>query len=234
MVKQKAGTSAGRTLYAWRLLRQKRPGLIKEVEVYSQPAAMVDSVIMCWCIARAAETYASSYWIRDCLSSAFTEEAGKARFAAHQLQGVVAAKMTSQLQVTDTDFSSLFKKECLKCMDTLRYHGQKQTDGSTVWKPSSEDMLSAIVTAQKVLQEKNQRDGWVLAACRRNGFLALRPKAGGFSLSDEQSWARDLPLGSSRISSAWLTNRLTHWILGCRQSPTYLLAESKPLHSITN
>ena len=234
MVKQKAGTSAGRTLYAWRLLRQKRPDLIKEVEVYSQPAAMVDSVIMCWCIARAAETYASSYWIRDCLSSAFTEEAGKARFAAHQLPGVVAAKMTSQLQVTDTDFSSLFKKECLKCMDTLCYHGQKQTDGSTVWKPSSEDMLSAIVTAQKVLQEKNQRDGWVLAACRRNGFLALRPKAGGFSLSDEQSWARDLPLGSSRISSAWLTNRLTHWILGCRQSPTYLLAESKPLHSITN
>ena len=176
MVKQKAGTSAGRTLYAWRLLRQKRPDLIKEVEVYSQPAAMVDSVIMCWCIARAAETYASSYWIRDCLSSAFTEEAGKARFAAHQLQGVVAAKMTSQLQVTDTDFSSLFKKECLKCMDTLRYHGQKQTDGSTVWKPSSEDMLSALVTAQKVLQEKTSETAgsWRLAG--ETGFWLCDPR----------------------------------------------------------
>ncbi|CAE7236277.1 unnamed protein product [Symbiodinium sp. CCMP2592] len=217
VIQQKAGMSAGRTLYSWRLLRQRRPELMSEVEVYSQPAAMVDSVIMCWCIARAAETYASSYWIRDCLKSAFTEEAGKARFAAHQLQGVVAAKMTSQLQVTDTDFSSLFKKECLKCMDNLRYNGQKQTEGSTVWKPSSEDMLTAIVTAQRVLSEKNQRDGWVLASCRRNGFLALRPTKDGFVRSDEQSWARDLPLGSSRISSAWLTNRLTHWILGCCQ-----------------
>ncbi|CAE7437493.1 unnamed protein product [Symbiodinium pilosum] len=119
--------------------------------------------------------------------------------------------MTSQLQVTDTDFSSLFKKECLKCMDNLRYHGQKQTDGSTVWRPSAEDMLTAIVTAQKILQEKNKRDGWVLAACRRNGFLALRPMPGGFVRSDEQCWARDLPLGSSRISSAWLINCLTHW-----------------------
>ncbi|CAE7215229.1 unnamed protein product [Symbiodinium sp. CCMP2592] len=214
VIQQKAGMSAGRTLYSWRLLRQRRPELMSEVEVYSQPAAMVDSVIMCWCIARAAETYASSYWIRDCLKSAFTEEAGKARFAAHQLQGVVAAKMTSQLQVTDTDFSSLFKKECLKCMDNLRYNGQKQTEGSTVWKPSSEDMLTAIVTAQRVLSEKNQRDGWVLASCRRNGFLALRPTKDGFVRSDEQSWARDLPLGSSRISSAWLTNRLTHWLEG--------------------
>ncbi|CAE7197804.1 unnamed protein product [Symbiodinium sp. CCMP2592] len=160
VVQQKAGMSAGR------LLRQKRPELMSEVEVYSQPAAMVDSVIMCWCIARAAETY----------------EAWKARFAAHQLQGVVAVKMTSQLQVTDTDFSSLFKKECLKCMDNLRYHGQKQTEGSTVWKPSSEDMLTAIVTAQRVPCEKNQRDGWVLASCRRNGL------EGAAELADLMEW----------------------------------------------
>eukprot|EP00435_Cladocopium_sp_Y103_P061813 s761_g23.t1 len=46
---------------------------------------------------------------------------------------------------------------------------------------------------------------------RRNGFLAVRPdEKGHLTWCGDQNWCASMPLGSSRIPSAWLSNRLAH------------------------
>ena len=52
-----AGTSAGRALEAYRKLRAAEPELVAEVDIMSQPAANVDSVILTWVVQGQAEEF---------------------------------------------------------------------------------------------------------------------------------------------------------------------------------
>ena len=45
LVCRKAGASAGRILESYRKIRASEPSLVDGLEIYSQPAAVVDSVI---------------------------------------------------------------------------------------------------------------------------------------------------------------------------------------------
>ena len=108
-VVRKQGTSVGRILEPYRKLRKSDPELMSKLEVMSQPASNVDSVILTWSIQAQAEQYPCSMWMRDCFSSVFTDSAAEAMALANQLSCLVAEKCTSKLQITDTDFSKQFK-----------------------------------------------------------------------------------------------------------------------------
>ena len=102
------GHSVGRILEAYRKLRASHPDLMSQVEIMSQPASNVDSVILAWCIEAQAEQYPATLWQRDCFSSVFPDTAAQSVYVAKQLSCLVAEKCTSKLQLTDTDFSKQF------------------------------------------------------------------------------------------------------------------------------
>ena len=114
--------------------------------------------------------------------------------------------MSSALQLTDTDFAKAFKDLVRQKMDQLRFEGVKD-----VWQPGLEAMLEAMVAGQEEMRKRNSENQWVLAGMRRNGFLVLRPKTEGFALAEEEEWAENMPVGSSRLSGQWLEQRLDHW-----------------------
>ena len=61
---------------------------------------------------------------------------------------VIARKMTSALQLTDTDFAKAFKDLVRQKMDQLRFEGQQrlaQEGVKDVWQPGLEAMLEAVV-----------------------------------------------------------------------------------------
>ena len=103
------GASAGRALEAYRKVRKSHPELVAQLDIMSQPASNVDSVILSWVIEGQASEHPCSMWQRDCFSSVFADSAVQSMAAAQQVSCLVAAKCTSKLQITDSDFAKQFK-----------------------------------------------------------------------------------------------------------------------------
>ena len=59
------GASAGRALEAYRKVRKGHPELVAELDIMSQPASNVDSVILSWVIEGQASEHPCSMWQRD-------------------------------------------------------------------------------------------------------------------------------------------------------------------------
>ena len=172
-VVRKQETSVGRILEPYRKLRKSHPELMSKLEVMSQPASNVDSVILTWA---QAEQYPCSMWMRDCFSSVFTDSAAEAMALANQLSCLVAEKCTSKLQITDTDFAKQFKALVRSKLTEMRSEWQTQIrDSHSVWKVGPKEIVTAAVHAQEFLSDKNLRDQWVLRAAVRNGLLVYRP-----------------------------------------------------------
>ena len=66
------GASAGRALEAYRKVRKSHPELVAQLDIMSQPASNVDSVILSWVI---EGQHPCSMWQRDCFSSVFADSA---------------------------------------------------------------------------------------------------------------------------------------------------------------
>ena len=96
------GASAGRALEASR--RKSHPELVAQLDIMSQPASNVD-----WVIEGQASEHPCSMWQRDCFSSVFADSGAQSMAAAQQVSCLVAAKCTSKLQITDSDFAKQFK-----------------------------------------------------------------------------------------------------------------------------
>ena len=60
------GASVGRILEAYRKVRASHPELVAQLDIMSEPAANVDSVILSWCIEKQATEHPCSLWQRDC------------------------------------------------------------------------------------------------------------------------------------------------------------------------
>ena len=99
------GASAGRALEAYRKVRKSHPELVAQLDIMSQPASNVDSVILSWVIEGQASGHPCSMWQRDCFSSVVADSAVQSMAAAQQVSCLVAAKCTSKLQITDSDFA---------------------------------------------------------------------------------------------------------------------------------
>ena len=212
-VVRKQGTSVGRILEPYRKLRKSHPELMSKLEVMSQPASNVDSVILTWSIQAQAEQYPCSMWMRDCFSSVFTDSAAEAMALANQLSCLVAEKCTSKRQITDTDFCKQFKALVRSKLTEMRSEWQTQIrDSHSVWKFGPKEIVTAVVHAQEFLSDKNLRDQWVLRAAVRNGLLVYRPNPQTGKLEEllSQKWAQELKLemGTKRYKPEYLSDRL--------------------------
>ncbi|CAK9011771.1 unnamed protein product [Durusdinium trenchii] len=184
-VVRKQGTSVGRILEPYRKLRKSHPELMSKLEVMSQPASNVDSVILTWSIQAQAEQYPCSMWMRDCFSSVFTDSAAEAMALANQLSCLVAEKCTSKLQITDTDFSKQFKALVRSKLTEMRSEWQTQIrDSHSVWKVGPKEIVTAVVHAQEFLRKLEE-------------LLS-------------QKWAQELKLemGTKRYKPEYLSDRL--------------------------
>lgn len=70
--KRIAGKSAGQVLKSYVELRKEKPEWFHTLELYSQPAAVVDSVIMKWMLEAQAAAFPASIWVRDMLAAGQT------------------------------------------------------------------------------------------------------------------------------------------------------------------
>ena len=213
VIVRQQGSSVGRILEPYRKLRESHPELVAEVEIMSQPASNVDSVILSWKIEAQAQQFPCSVWMRDCFSSVFSDSAAEAMSLGNQLSCLVAQKCTSMLQITDTDFSKQFKSLVRKRLTEMRSEWQeKPKDTHSVWKVGAFEIVSAVVFAQKFMQEKNLSDQWVLRAAVRNALLVYRPNLSTGKLVQllSQPWAKemDLSCGSKRYNPNYLADRL--------------------------
>ena len=211
------GGSVGRILEAYRKVRASHPELVAQLDIMSQPAANVDSVILSWCIEKQATEHPCSLWQRDCFSSVFSESATKAMALAQQVSCLVAAKCTSKLQITDSDFAKQFKSLVRKKLIQLRHDFQHQPQPlgkDAVFRVGALEIVQAVVSAQQAMSEKNAEDQWVLRAAVRNGILAWRPNLQKGCLQEvcAQPWAAEMKLsmGSKRIPAHWFADRLTY------------------------
>ena len=228
------GASVGRILEAYRKVRASHPELVAQLDIMSQPAANVDSVILSWCIEKQATEHSCSLWQRDCFSSVFSQSATKAMALAQQISCLVAAKCTSKLQITDSDFAKQFKSLVRKKLIELRHDFQHQPQPhgkDPVFRVGALEIVKAVVSAQQAMSEKNDEDQWVLRAAVRNGILAWRPNPDKGCLEEvtTQPWCAemDLSMGSKRIPAEWLRDRL-RWLTENKvpRKPDWSLSDS--------
>ena len=111
--------------------------------VMSQPAAMMDGVLMAWQIGDMGRRYAMSIWLRRSIfqrgSGTATNASGRnnrancpakatssgaATYISHQIGSSVMSKLTSALQWTDADFSRRFKSKVRNEVDGCPRLGQ--------------------------------------------------------------------------------------------------------------
>ena len=210
-----AGGSVGKILLSYRKLRQAHPELVAKLDIMSQPAANVDSVILSWVIEGQATEYPCSVWQRDCFSSVFSDTAAESMALAQQISCLVAAKCTSKLQITDSDFAREFKGAVRHKLSALRTEFQEQqrfSGKSEVWRVGALEIVTSVVWAEEQLRQKNEEHSWVVRAAVRNGLLAYRPNPASGKLEPvcEQPWAKelDLRMGSRRFPASCLSERL--------------------------
>jgi hypothetical protein len=120
LISRKAGGSAGRILESYRKIRSTEPALVDGIKIYSQPAAVVDSVIMKWQLEAQAAAFPCSLWLRDMLGCGVSAQCRLAGALANQLQCFIAGGCTPSLQVTDTDFAQSFNASVSQAQMELR------------------------------------------------------------------------------------------------------------------
>ena len=213
----KKGSSVGRTLEPWRKLRKSHPELLRHFFVYSQPSSNTDGVIMSWVIRDMSSRLGMRLHQRDMFGAAFVDEVRNMQFLGHEVAANIMSKMTASMQLTDTDFAHEFKSQVKHKVDECMREGMAkqrvdEAAPSDHYKMSIKDVATAIDSAMEHMVQKNEKDQWVLAGLRRNGFLLFRPnEKGQLIYQTKQDWCKHLPIGPTRISENWLKNRMS-WI----------------------
>ncbi len=129
LVHRRAGESAGRILEPARKVRASHPELISQLsDVYSQPGATVDTILMSWIVEANSAKVPVTFSLRDCLAASFSEDVCKSKQLANQFEAYVFPKLIATLQVTDTDFSREFKSLCRNRMDQHRVEMQARIE----------------------------------------------------------------------------------------------------------
>ena len=118
--KKAAGTSAGRVLAPYVQLRREHPECFADLEVYSQPAAVVDSVIMKWMLEAQAKEFPCSIWCRDMLAAGQTVQTRLVQGLAQQIGCRIYGGVTCIVRLTDTNYSWSFKSGVGRAQDELR------------------------------------------------------------------------------------------------------------------
>ena len=211
-IMRKAGKSAGKVLKSYVDLRNEHPEWFENLEVYSQPAAVVDSVIMKWMLEEQCKSFPCSLWCRDMLAAGQSSQTRLVQSLAQQLPSRVYGGVTCLIQVTDTDFSWSFKAGVAQAQLQERQEQKlaaKALGVTPEFKCSHREIVKIIVKAQQAQAEREMERPWILASARRNGWLHYRPDFSKSKLveASTQEWCADLPEGSYRFPSRWLEER---------------------------
>ena len=225
IVKRTAGKSAGMCLKSYVDLRNKEPALFEGIEVYSQPAAVVDGIIMQWMMEEQAAAFPCSMWCRDMLQSGQSVQVRLVQSLAQQMGCRVYGGITPILQVTDTDYSWSFKSGVAKAQMELRKQLKAEAalqGKQCTFKCGAREIMQVIASALEYQKQRELQTPWLLQACRRHGYFHWRPdfSLGRLVKAGMQPWTEGMPEGSYRYPSSWLENR-----------DEELDAEGQPLHS---
>ena len=83
---------------SWRKVRTEHPELLGHLEVYSQPAAVVDSIIQKWMLELQAAAFPCSLWVRDMLAASVADQSLFAMALSQQIGSFIAGGCTPLLQ----------------------------------------------------------------------------------------------------------------------------------------
>lgn len=210
MVERRAGRSAGRCLEGWRKARAE--GLLQGWEIYGQPAAVVDGVILSWMLEKQAEAFPASVWCRDSLAAGATPEVLLKQAACQQIGCSIAPGVTDLVQPTDTDFAASFKSS-LKSAGAEERKKQKAEAKMQGTEPTFQcgvlEIARILETAWAAQKSRELQTAWPLKALRRNGFLHWRPSWSSMKMmkAAEQDWAAELNEDSHRLPVGYWRKR---------------------------
>ena len=159
LYKRTAGKSAGQVLRSYVEVRRAHPEWFEELEIYSQPAAVVDSVIMKWMLEAQAKEFPCSIWARDMLAAGQTVNTRLVQGLAQQIGCRVFGGITCVLQITDTDYSWSFKSGIIKSQNELRRNMKTAAAALgevPTFKCGPREIVQLIFEAQEVQKKRHE------------------------------------------------------------------------------
>ena len=188
-------------------------------DIMQQPSGFEDAIISKWIIELQGKAYPVSIHQRDMFLGCLTRSSKMAMWLIQQMDTWVAAKMTPNQQITDTDAVFPLKGNAKGAEDDIRREMKSIADSTGQrpnWTCGPYEILR--ISAEAIIRTKPDFDaGGILAAGVRNGQLSLRPdfKQKRLVRTDEQDWCKNLrtkkgepvKLGSHRIKSSWIEKR---------------------------
>ena len=203
----------GQIMKSWRKLRANQPELFADdaVRIWSQPAAVVDSVIYRWQLELEAEEAPQAINLVDYFAAAWTPDSLHAAALLQRAQVGVAAGCTGLSQVTDIGFASRAKAALHRWSEdvkqAMRLKARRQGVPCT-YRTQCSDILKAARAMHSQMVSQNQEERTVLRAARQGGWLHYRPdETGKLQLVQEQAWAADLQEGNDKLGADYLQDR---------------------------
>ena len=172
-------TRAGSLMRSWRKLRATQPELFADgsIRVWSQPAAVVDTVIYRWQLESEAEEHRQAVQLVDMFAAAWIEDSMHAAALLQRAQTGIAAGCTGLTQVTDTGFGQPVKAALARWQEELKQRMREKARQQKVqctYRTGQQDILQAArqMHARKV--EINETDSIPFCgACNRQAGFAL-------------------------------------------------------------
>ena len=164
----------------WRKLRQQHPQLFadSQVLVWSQPAAVVDSVLYRWQLELEKTESEQAVNLVDMFTGGWTEESLQAASLLQRAQTGVAAGCTGLSQVTDIAFASQAKAALGRFHDDLKSKMREKARQQGVhctYRTSPKDILQAVRAMHDQMLSQNEKEKTVLRAMRQGGWFHWRP-----------------------------------------------------------
>ena len=213
-VRREAGQKvSGVLMRQWRQLRQERPELFQgdEVLVWSQPSAVVDSVIYAFQQALEAKEHRQAVDLIDAFVGGWTEAGSEAAFITQRLRCCVGAGTTGLTQLTDIALAQPAKAALSRYHNDLRdmLREKARQEGVTpTYKTGLAEILEAARVMHQRMQQLNETSETVLRGARSGGWLHYRPdEAGDLQPVSAQPWAKDFPEGNSKMAPHMLSDR---------------------------
>ena len=159
-----------------------------------QPAAVMDAVLFKWVLESQAKQFPCSLWMRDLSGGGgYAVQSERAMKIVQQVPAWVLGKMTSVLQLTDTDFARPLKVAAHEAKQELRQllkAAARQTGAHEGLKCGPREILQIIHMALEKMERNMRGKDAVLAAGVRNGILGYRPNWSQRKLEpvEEQPW----------------------------------------------
>ena len=218
VVREKGQKASTLLMKNWRALRARKPELFADgqVLVWSQPCAVVDSVIYRWQLEQDRKEGRQAVNLVDMFSGVWTEESLEAASLLQRAQTGVAASCTGLTQVTDIGFASQAKAALARFHEDLKVKLRQKAKLEGVpckYKTSNLEILQAARHMHSQMVSQNAKEDTVLRAMRQGGWFHFRPDEEGLLQPvDSQEWAASLEEGHAKLGDDHLRNR-DSWVV---------------------